>query len=463
MRRMVGSTRLLVSCAWIAAGSTILTILVVVSDLHDDVDIQLSDVIVSSAERRQSSHLLFHRYPYKPLERKPQGHEDETDVSYYNEDVSDKYSSVVRSSEDQLYQSSGEMRRNASGHRYPIKVIRVAEKTVIVEDKIFWSKHLENLLPDGLTDYALNEFRRKVMNSRVKSVHAAKWNLCGRPKNQFITLDDNSTACARYRHPQDNLVYGEILSFYLSRLLGLDNVPAVSLSRLDSQSVQWQGQNFSAADWKDGQIVAMIQWIDDLSHTRSRVRMPTLLLSAYESGHPLTYQTNQLYNATADQLTAIVQWTDMIVFDYVIGHYDRVASMQDGAEQESNPLIMHDSIRNLRRAWPTGKLWLLDNECGLLDAYTLLYGQNAGITGERFLRYHQRILQSLCIFRRQTVDRVRWLASKSRPDQILLHVVENADPLYRHFTNVSDFELFRRFFRIRLKDILMWVDHCSVL
>ena len=52
---------------------------------------------------------------------------------------------------------------------------------------------------------------------------------------------------------------------------------------------------------------------------RSRTHIPSALLAAYSSGETL----RDVRNATGDQLSALVQWTDLILFDYITGHYDR--------------------------------------------------------------------------------------------------------------------------------------------
>ena len=61
---------------------------------------------------------------------------------------------------------------------------------------------------------------------------------------------------------------GEALSFYLSRMLGLDAVPAVALAEVNSSAPQWQGQDIAQAQWHDGRTVAMIQWIEGLDMER---------------------------------------------------------------------------------------------------------------------------------------------------------------------------------------------------
>lgn len=135
--------------------------------------------------------------------------------------------------------------------------------------------------------------------------------------------------------------------------------------------------------------------------------------------------------------------------------------MQDGAAQESNPDIMRQSVRNLRCQWPSGKLWLIDNESGLLDAYMLLYGPNAGSSGTQFLQFHRRVLQSTCLFRRRTVRRLLWLLEQSSPSHHLESVAADSDPLYHRLKPTAELELFRQYFRIRLNEVIQWINKCQ--
>lgn len=61
-------------------------------------------------------------------------------------------------------------------------------------------------------------------------------------------------------------VLGEVLSFYLSRLLGLDNVPAVVLSVTSDD--QWSEQDLDKLEWQKNQLVALIQWIPNMNTFR---------------------------------------------------------------------------------------------------------------------------------------------------------------------------------------------------
>lgn len=50
------------------------------------------------------------------------------------------------------------------------------------------------------------------------------------------------------------------MSFYLSRLLGMDNIPAVVLAITNQTSRHWRNVNISSVQWQNGKVVALIQW-----------------------------------------------------------------------------------------------------------------------------------------------------------------------------------------------------------
>lgn len=62
-----------------------------------------------------------------------------------------------------------------------------------------------------------------------------------------------------------SLFTGEALSFYLSRLLQMDNVPAVLLSKTNVTSPVWGEVNISSLNWKENKVVALIQWIGNIN------------------------------------------------------------------------------------------------------------------------------------------------------------------------------------------------------
>ncbi|CAL1266390.1 unnamed protein product [Larinioides sclopetarius] len=310
------------------------------------------------------------------------------------------------------------------------------EGVPIVEDRIFWSEELEKSSPKGLEDPEAQAALQQLRASRVKRVEAPTWNRCGRPKNQFVVFDDNSKACARYRAPHQYLVQGEVLSFYLARLLGITNVPAVALSAVKDFQGQWNKENVKknllASKWDTNSTVALIQWIENLE----RDKLPSLLLSSLMHNEVLSANNGELLSLPVKKLVELLQWSDLIIFDYITGNYDRVASMQDAADKEKKPSIMQETIHNLVRSKTDGALWLIDNESGLLDSYSLLYGP-AGQDG-RFLAFHQQMLNSTCLFRRSTVERVQWLHKTRHAGRILLDLVTQLEPLFSPIERVEE-------------------------
>ena len=73
-------------------------------------------------------------------------------------------------------------------------------------------------------------------------------------------------------------------------------------------------------------IVALIQWVPKLTKTTMPSILRQRLLSRLQE--PLDGNSEILPQLDQNQLEELVQWSDLIIFDYITGNYDRVASMQ---------------------------------------------------------------------------------------------------------------------------------------
>jgi len=81
-------------------------------------------------------------------------------------------------------------------------------------------------------------------------------------------------------------------------------------------------------------VVALIEWLPDLTKTT----MPYILLNKLKEQNSQTPPINgiELEKLASNEhegldetvLADLVQWSDLIMFDYLTGNYDRVASMQ---------------------------------------------------------------------------------------------------------------------------------------
>ena len=105
----------------------------------------------------------------------------------------------------------------------------------MVEDGIFWSSELEAVVPRGRTDQSVMAKMQGLRNLKVQKLGSPNWLHCGREKNRFLEFTDGSNACARYRGPDHpEFLQGELMAFYLARLLGIANTPAVVLSEVEN-------------------------------------------------------------------------------------------------------------------------------------------------------------------------------------------------------------------------------------
>ena len=51
--------------------------------------------------------------------------------------------------------------------------------------------------------------------------------------------------------------------------------------------------------------------------------MPAVILDAYEHQQVFSHHHQRVLLLNANNLTELVQWSDLILFDYLTGHYDR--------------------------------------------------------------------------------------------------------------------------------------------
>lgn len=357
-----------------------------------------------------------------------------------------KYQEVPNTEQQQMEEVySGNIIQTLAGHQ-------------IVTDGIYWSDAAESLVPKGMTDEETFRFVEMSQKASVKSVRPPSWSKCGRPKNAYIVLDTGSSFCARYRDPHNKLVLGEVMSYYLSRLLGMDSVPAVFLAITNQTSRHWNNVDISSVEWQDGKVVALIQWTPHMETTRSLVSIPKILLKTYQSKSVIDGKF--LHNSTLNfnEIADLVQWSAMILFDYITGHYDRFASMQDGAVQEHREGVLSEKVRNLLKSTKTNKLWFIDNESGLFDAYDLLYNT----VGNSFIQYHKEMLQTICVFQKSMVDSITRLHLSKNPHLVLEGFAARHEPLIEYFSKDFIYLIFKEKFKDRISEVYNWIQHCKL-
>lgn len=285
-----------------------------------------------------------------------------------------------------------------------------------VDDGIFWSEWLEDLLPLGFSDEYAGSWRKKARASRVVKLEPG----CGRISNQLATFADGTKACVRYGINADQ-VQGETLTYYLASLLGITNLPPLVLSQLSGDSEQWADvrRRIDGLQWSEGAVVSLTQWISNLTG----VVTPAPLRQESSGLHPVT---DELRNKTTPELLELMQWSDLIVFDYLTANFDRLVSNLFSLQWDSR--VMERDTNNLLKT-PRGDLVFIDNEAGLVHGFRVL---------GMWEKYHSSVLNSVCVFRRRTTQRVAELHRRRDSRQRLLELYRDSEPLSQESGFLSD-------------------------
>ena len=275
---------------------------------------------------------------------------------------------------------------------------------------ITWTKEMEELSPHAFTDTEVSDWRDEVMKARMVGVEEG----CGRMQNRLVVLETGTRACARYRVNTDQ-IQGELYSFYLSRLLGMEQVPPPVVVRPDPQDNQWSTveREVAKAGWVSDRPVLLTPWISNLvpTHIPRELREDTRALTP-----ALSHQL--VINRTTEELGQLVQWSDLLVFDYLTANLDRVVNNM--FNQQWNPSMMDNAAHNLERDPGTGRLLFLDNESGLFHSYRLL---------EKYHHYHDKLLSALCVFRGDMVKAIKDLHQAQDAGTRLMNLVRQSETL----------------------------------
>lgn len=286
----------------------------------------------------------------------------------------------------------------------------------VIERDIYWGATVEAALPVGFNRRQTEHWNEYLRSGVVTNMEPG----CGRMQNRMVTFQDGTRACARYRQNTDQ-IQGELFSFYLGRLLNISNLAPSGASIIDMKSSTWQlaTSDIQSAQWKSMKPVVLTQWLPDLEPAgipqpfqplerhlnKLDVRNITGSLEAISPAVENTRSDSDgessvrpLKKAVLQRLIELAQWSDLIVFDYLIANLDRVVN--NLYNYQWNADIMAAPAHNLAQQRDTALLVFLDNESGLLHGYRLL---------KKYEAYHGLLLDNLCVFRRPTVDALRQL------------------------------------------------------
>ena len=275
---------------------------------------------------------------------------------------------------------------------------------------IYWSQAVEDILPAGFEQEHADRWHAFTRQSSVVRLEEG----CGRMQNRLITFENGTRSCVRYRQNFDQ-IQGEIFSFYLSRLLRLRNLPPSALGLVRTLDQQWNNvrSSLSLAQWTEDRPVVYTQFLDDLEPAY----IPEQLRGSDRHLNPTDVQGVSLFSAEdKNRLVTLAQWSDLLVLDYLTANLDRMVNNM--YNMQWNPAMMDSPAHNLARNTKTGLLVFLDNESGLLHGYRLL---------DKYEVYHKSLLDSVCIFRRSTIESLRSLQKDRNVGQQLRQMFENQD------------------------------------
>ena len=309
----------------------------------------------------------------------------------------------------------------------------------VVENSIYWSTEVETtVVPRGFTDDDALLWRKTVDDAKVVRITEG----CGRMQNRQITFADGTLACARYRLNTDQM-QGEVYSYYLAQILNVPNVPPTLLQLADTRTDKWASvdEDVVAAQWHPGKVVALTPWIDNLES----VYIPPTLRPQEEKQ---LYPDQNLAELTPNEIAELVQWSDLIVFDYLTANLDRVVNNMFNLQW--NSAMMESPTHNLEKNAESGSLVFLDNESGLFHSYRLL---------GRYSSYHDELLQSLCVFRKKTAAMIARLYKSRDIGTVLQTTFEKAEPLFRYLPRIPMKNL--QTLQSRIDAVYQQITHCQ--
>ena len=235
-------------------------------------------------------------------------------------------------------------------------------------------------------------FMDKIRSLRVVSLEEG----CStsKPLNRLATLEDGTKVCCR------PFKIGNIYSYHMNWFLGLCNVPPITAVKVNLTSEKWKTVHnvAKAAGWWDGMRIIMELFIDNLTEVYNlpyfNDNETSILTVPVAEKLPLTPVARKM----------MVQWSDMILFDFLIEHVDRKIY-----NERRRP------VRNLYKT-PSSKLVLLDNE----STFELRHEH-----GNWYSKKISALLRRICVFRKHTVERILSLERQSEDSATPLTALQN--------------------------------------
>ncbi len=307
-------------------------------------------------------------------------------------------------------------------------------------DGIYWSAQAEMMVPDSISAQETKAWRAKVRTQTIAAMKAG----CGRQQNRLVQLSDGSMACARYRINRDQ-IQGEVFSYHLAQLLGIQNVPPAILALPDPSDPRWSPvlDQLISAQWNSDRVVVLTPWIENLNP----VFIPQELRPTSRRLHPDPALSE---GRKPSDISELVQWSDLIVLDYLTANVDRAVNNLYNLQWNSD--MMSAPAHNLEKVGHDGPLVFLDNESGLFHSYRLL---------DKYSEYHESFLKALCVFKKSTAAAVKRLSKEGQVANELASTFTDNEPLHSHLSlpRASNMAVLQN----RLRDVAKQMEYCDKL
>ncbi|XP_070581615.1 four-jointed box protein 1-like [Ptychodera flava] len=366
-----------------------------------------------------------------------------------------------------LVYTCSEIKRRAMSHSSENPARFVKHGIPIVEDGIYWSRYIEDMIPGAPSIGEMFDMVENLQSSTVVDISLelppdCDHSSCSSPINAVVTMADQSKAYVRYK--PSCWVYGEVMSFYFSVILCMNNVPPVSLARPDPSTRQWRDKTVQQTlrnkiEWASNTMVSMMTWIDNSTES---FQYPEILVEGTKFIHPDNPKFDSL---TLDGMALMAQFTDMVIFDYLTGNNDRVVYHLFYSLVKNDTGTLHSTTHNLQVDQARKKLWLVDNEVSFGIGYDMLTSHTFNVS-----YFFTDMLRSVCIFRRETIARISSFRRPADVAKVLWDMVATRDPLadigYPSMTCDEDTDVKGRIewasiLAERIEDVLDWVAACQ--
>ena len=227
-----------------------------------------------------------------------------------------------------------------------------------VHEGVTWDPAMVESISQVFTAEGDKDFIDKT--HRLKIVNITKG--CSDYEKRMLVLEDGTKVCSKHRVNYQQL-QSELYSFHLSRMLNIYNIPPAVLVKIDYTAPQWQDvmDDATRAGLKQGMVVVLTQYVDNL--------LPTYIPDLLQIKNEVLLPTNTSFKMTPEKtIYQLVQWTNLIVFDYITANSDRV--MNALANLQWNPKVINMPVHNLYET-SQGSIVFIDNESGFWLGYKL--------------------------------------------------------------------------------------------